>query len=88
MKIYQIQLAKEAEKSLLKIVQSLPAIGRRINAEIEELKKNPYSGIKLQGSDQETRRIRVGDYRIVYEVYENYLVILIVYVGPRGSAYK
>ena len=87
MKTYRIQLAKAAEKSLLKISQSLPAIGKKIEAQIEVLKTEPHLGMKLQGSDRETRRIRVGDYRIIYEVYESHLVILVVYIGPRGGAY-
>ena len=87
LKMYQIRLAKDAEKSFLKITQSLPAIGRKIRVQIDRLKTNPHLGMKLQGADRETRRIRVGDYRVVYEVYENYLVILVVYIGSRGGAY-
>lgn len=86
-KIYSIRLTKDAEKSLLKINQSLPAIGRKISRYIESLKTNPYLGAKLQGSDREARRIRVGDYRIIYEVHDNELLILVVYIGPRGGAY-
>ena len=86
-KIYSIRLTKDAEKSLLKINQSIPVIGRKISKNIESLKTHPYLGIKLQGADQETRRIRVGDYRIIYEVYENELLIIVVYVGTRGGAY-
>ena len=88
MKTYKIQLSKDAERSFLKIDQSLPAIGKKIRCQIDALKTNPHLGMKLQGSDRETRRIRVGDYRIVYEVYEDYLVILVVYIGPRGGAYS
>ena len=87
MKTYQIRLTKDAEKSFLKVNQSLPAIGRKIGEQIDGLKMNPYLGSKLQGSERETRRIRVGDYRIIYEIYENYVLILIVYIGPRGGAY-
>ncbi len=88
MKSHHIRLTKDAEKSLFKINQSLPAIGLKIRAAINDLKNNPHFGIKLQGSDEETRRIRIGDYRIVYEVYEDILLILVVYIGPRGSAYR
>lgn len=88
MKIYRVSLTKDVEKSLLKINQSLPAIGSKIAGQIEALKTNPHLGSKLQGSDQDTRRIRVGDYRIIYEIYEDHLVILVIYIGPRGGAYK
>ncbi len=87
MKTYRIRLTKDAEKSFLKIDQSLPAIGKKIRGQIDLLKTDPHVGLKLQGSDQETRRIRVGDYRIIYEVYEDYLLILVIYIGPRGGAY-
>ena len=87
MKVYRIRLTKDAEKSLLKVTQSLPAIGHKISEKIELLKTNPHLGMKLQGSDRETRRVVVGDYRIVYEVYEELLLIVVVYAGPRGGAY-
>ena len=87
MKIYHIRLTRDAEKAFIKIDQSLPAIGKKIKEQIEALKTNPHLGLKLQGSDGETRRIRVGDYRVIYEVYEKHILILIVYIGPRGGAY-
>jgi len=86
-KIYHVILTRSAQKSLLKIYQSLSAIGRRISRAIEQLKTNPHLGLKLKGTSEEVRRIRVGDYRIVYEVYEDTISILIVYIGPRGGAY-
>ena len=87
LKVYHIRLTKGAEKSILKISQSLPAISRKIYNQIEILKTNPHLGMKLQGSDRETRRIRIGNTRIIYEVYDDHLVIVIVYIGPRGGAY-
>ena len=87
MKTYQIRLTKDAEKAILKINQSLPAVSRKIRNQIDDLKTNPHLGAKLQGSDRETRRIRVGDYRVIYEIYEDYLLILVIYIGPRGGAY-
>jgi mRNA interferase RelE/StbE len=86
-KTYQIRLTKDAEKAVLKISQSLPAVSRKIRNQIDALKTNPHLGAKLQGSDRETRRIRVGDYRVIYEIYEDYLLILVIYIGPRGGAY-
>ena len=84
----RIKIAKDAEKTLLKITQSLPAIGQKIREKIDALKTNPRLGSRLKGSDRETRRVRVGDYRIVYEVHEDYLLLLVVYIGPRGGAYR
>ncbi len=86
-KTYQVFLAKSAEKSLLKISQSLPAMGRKIAQMIERLKTEPHLGAKLKGTKDEIRRIRVGDYRIIYEIHESTITIIVLYVGPRGGAY-
>jgi len=85
---YLLRFTKSAEKSIIKIEQSLPAIGRKIQTVIESLSEYPHLGLKLQGLKQETRRIRVGDYRIIYEVYAEQFLIIITYIGPRGGAYK
>ena len=87
MSIYSIKLTKSAEKSLLKIRQSLPAIGKKISDTIDILKTSPHYGKKLEGSQGQVRRIRIGDYRIIYEVHEHVLLIMVIYVGTRGGAY-
>ena len=88
MKIYHVRLVKSAEKSLFQIHQSLPVIGRKISHLIDSLETNPHLGTKLKGSDRETRRIQIGGYRLIYEVYEAQLLIIVVYAGPRGGAYN
>jgi mRNA interferase RelE/StbE len=84
---HRVILTKDSEKYFLKLSQSLPATGRKISKWIDALKTNPHLGKKLQGSDRETRRIKVGDYRIIYEVYEDQKLIVVVYIGTRGGAY-
>jgi mRNA interferase RelE/StbE len=37
---------------------------------------------------EKTWRIRVGDYRIIYEIHDDRLVILVVRVGHRGDVYR
>ena len=86
--VYQVFLTKSAQKHLLKIYQSLPAIGRKISQAIERLKREPHLGAKLEGTKEEVRRIRVGDYRIIYEVHETTITIIVLYIGPRGGAYS
>lgn len=54
---------------------------------IERLKTEPHLGAKLKGTKDEIRRIRVGDYRIIYEIHESTITIIVLYVGPRGGAY-
>jgi len=59
----------------------------RIIQKIELLSSNPFiaESIKLSGS-KDLFRIRVGKYRIIYEIKENKL--LITEIGKRGNVYK
>jgi mRNA interferase RelE/StbE len=47
----------------------------------------PPLGIKLQ-STRQTYRLRKGDWRVVYEIHEQEILILIVFVGNRRDAYR
>ena len=60
-----------------------------IVAAVDSLSLDPLpSGIrKLQGS-QRMYRLRVGNYRVIYELYESHLIIVIVRVRHRKDAYR
>jgi mRNA interferase RelE/StbE len=62
---------------------------RRIKKKIDALAENlpDPATTKMKGNNT-FHRIRVGDYRIVYEIHENRLVILVVKVGHRKDVYK
>ena len=47
----------------------------------------PPGSIKLQGAD-ELYRVRVGDYRIVYQIQDTILVVLVVQIGHRREIYR
>jgi mRNA interferase RelE/StbE len=60
----------------------------RVLRAVESLRENPFptSSKKLIGSEH-TFRIRVGDYRIIYELQRNVLVVLIIDIGHRPKIY-
>ncbi len=60
----------------------------RILQRIEELRENarPIGSEKLSG--QERYRIRQGVYRIIYEVADESLVVMVVKIGHRKHVYK
>jgi mRNA interferase RelE/StbE len=62
---------------------------KRIVLAVEGLAENPYpdSCQELAGS-QGAFRIRVGDYRLLYEVFEEVLVVEVVKVGHRREVYR
>ncbi len=50
-------------------------------------RENPFKGSVLKGELRGLRRIRVGDYRVVYEVQDSILLVLVVRVAHRRDAY-
>jgi mRNA interferase RelE/StbE len=82
---YRIEIAPRAARQL----RRLDARARkRVQAAIELLADNPRppSTKKLVGGNGEWR-IRTGDYRVVYEIHDNVLLVLVVAVGHRRDIY-
>ena len=61
----------------------------KIKKRIEELSVNlpDFSSTKMRGNNT-FHKIRSGDYRIVYEIHDDRLVILIIKIGHRNDIYK
>lgn len=83
--IYSISIKQSAAKALKKIPK--PDRLRLIEA-ISSLSNTPSAGSILKGELSGLRRIRVGHYRIVYEIENDQLVILIVRIGHRREVYR
>jgi len=83
---YRIEVKRSAAKVLKKMAKlDKRRIVEKINSLAEEL-PNPET-TKMKG-DNPFHRIRVGDYRVVYEIQNEVLVILIVKVGHRKDIYR
>jgi len=65
-------------------------IQTRLKPRIQALVENPrpHGVQKLQGQSPPLYRIRVGDYRVVYEIENDRLIILVVVVGNRRDIYR
>ncbi len=62
---------------------------RRIKKKVDDLAENlPDPGTTKMKGNNTFHKIRVGDYRIVYEIHQDRLVILVVKVGHRKDVYK
>ena len=59
-----------------------------IVAAIDRLTETPHLGAALKGDLRGLRRLRVGDYRVVYEIQDEELVVLVVRVAHRRDAYR
>jgi mRNA interferase RelE/StbE len=75
--------------SALKEIERLSAGDRqRVVAAIDGLRQNPRAGTQLKGEHTGLRRIRVGSFRIIYEVKDQALVVLVLRVGHRRDLYR
>jgi mRNA interferase RelE/StbE len=85
MDCYKIIWKSSAEKELRKLPYDVIAQLLKI---IENLAMNPYPpNVKKLTAMEHTYRIRYRDYRVVYEVLNNELIVHIIRIGHRGEVY-
>ena len=83
---YSVRLKKSEETALASFDASTQ---RAIAAKLLSLEKDPYPpGCKKIHGLKNTWRIRSGNFRIVYTVHEDILLILVIRVGDRKDVYK
>ncbi|MEA5534143.1 type II toxin-antitoxin system RelE/ParE family toxin [Crocosphaera sp. XPORK-15E] len=83
---YQVELKSSAKRQFKKLSAD---IQRVILTKLEQLTLNPRppQSQKMVGEDN-TYRIRVGDYRIIYEVFDHRLVVMVIRIGHRREVYR
>ena len=84
--MYRVVTTKSFDKALARLPLNWQ---KRIVAKIKEVAVDPYAPnnnlTKLQGRDG--YRLRVGDWRVIYELQDERLVMLVLGMGPRGDIY-
>ncbi|MEW6482837.1 MAG: type II toxin-antitoxin system RelE/ParE family toxin [bacterium] len=83
--MYRIEYTKEAYRKIKNLDKR---IKERLKKGIEFLANNPMIGKRLTGPLVGRWSYRVGDYRIIYEIYPEKLVILVLSIGHRKEIYK
>ncbi|MCL2735363.1 MAG: type II toxin-antitoxin system RelE/ParE family toxin [Propionibacteriaceae bacterium] len=82
---YVVRYTKTAVKALSKLPEPLAASIRTATTSLAE-NPRPHGAKKLTARDN--YRIRVGDYRIVYTIKDNILLVEIIMVGHRSDIYR
>ena len=83
---YRIEFKRSAAKALRKIPKPDK---KRIADKIDSLSENlPDPAITKMKGDNPFHRIRVGDYRIIYEIHGDVLLIVILKIGHRKEIYR
>jgi mRNA interferase RelE/StbE len=85
--VYKIAYTTQAAKTLLKMPRD---VARRIREKIEQVAEDPFASIpnakKLQG--RSGYRLRIGDWRVIYEINADEIVIIVFKIAPRGEVYR
>lgn len=85
MATYSLKIKSSAAKE----IRTLPRQDReRIVRAIDTLRDNPHIGTHLKGKTSGLRRIRVGTYRVIYDVEQGELLVLVLRVGHRRDVYR
>lgn len=83
---YQVEFSKKAVKELRKIDSRYVS---RIYTVVESLSREPRPvGCKKLSGSEHTYRIRVGDYRIIYDIEDSKLIVVVVRIRHRQNAYE
>lgn len=83
--LYEVFVSDQAEKALKKIpIKDY----QRIITEVQSLSENPRPAgcKKLKG--RPAYRIRIGNYRVIYEIEDNRLHVFVITIGHRKNIYK
>ena len=82
---YQVIIPKSVKKELDRLPDD---VAQMILARLSALETNPRPADvkKLKGRD--AWRIRVGDYRVIYEIHDRVLQIIVITVGHRREIYR
>jgi mRNA interferase RelE/StbE len=85
--VYRVELAPHAVRQFKRLPKQAQL---RIRNVIDALAENPRpAGVaQLSGQEGKLYRVREGDYRIVYQIQDEVLLVLILGVGHRRDIYK
>jgi mRNA interferase RelE/StbE len=85
--VYEILFAKSVDKALRRLPRD---IAQRIRQRLYEIALDLYAKhldvTKLQ--NRPGFRLRVGDWRVIYEIKGDELIILVLRIAPRGEVYR
>jgi mRNA interferase RelE/StbE len=82
---YQVILPKSVQKELDRLPDE---IENRILARLADLETNPRPTDTKKLKGRNAWRIRIGDYRVIYEIYDRDLRVILIAVGHRREIYR
>ena len=88
MKNYKLELTHQAESVLERIQQREPELYKRVAQVLDDLQRDPFQGKPLKGQLKGRYSYRVGTYRIIYTIFRNQLLVVVIDIGHRRDVYR
>jgi mRNA interferase RelE/StbE len=85
---YKLELTRQAESVLERIARREPELYKRVVQVLDDLKRDPFQGKPLKGQLKGRYSYRVGTYRIIYTIFRNQLLVVIIDIGHRRDIYR
>ncbi len=85
---HTVLFTKVAEKEFDELIERNRKLGERISKAIGRLADNPHLGEFLSGPWQGYLKYRVGDYRIIYRIEHERLIIYVITIAHRKGVYR
>ena len=82
---YRVILSRSARKQMERFSGEIET---RVLARLSELEANPRPSGCKKLKNRDAWRIRVGDYRVIYEIHDKVLQVIVVTVGHRREVYR
>ncbi|NQU06463.1 MAG: type II toxin-antitoxin system RelE/ParE family toxin [Calditrichaeota bacterium] len=83
----RIELSPKALRQLKKLSRDVKLM-RKIADALDGIAECPYDGKALDGQFAGTYSYRVGNWRILYEIYKGQLLIIVISIGDRKEVYR
>ncbi len=82
----EIKYTKQAAKYLLKMQ---PKRAQLLRKKINQIAKGDVAGLNIKYfTNEDVYRLRVGQFRAIYEIQNKKLVLIVIKIGARGDVYK
>ena len=82
---YSVEVERTAEKELLALP---PRVRARILGALQKLATDPFTTPNVKALKGGAHRMRVGDYRVIFSIKTEVLVVLVVKIGHRKDVYR
>jgi mRNA interferase RelE/StbE len=84
---YRVELRPAAERALRKLPRSTRDRISKVVALLAENPRPPAAKMLVSSDSPRLWRVRTGDYRVLYQIHDDMLIILVVAVGHRRQIY-